>query len=370
MKLTNFCRLNHKITAVKQLFTVLLFFVAITIIQAQKPGAMRDISEPESSEADALCGPLKMVTICTAHLDSIELFYVKGMGMQLTGPYALTKEQEKMQKRLFDINGNYKLYLLERKNVPENIKIRVLLVSKNNPLIHKSYNAREMGPFTLGFPNANQEKLDKELRELGFSTMAPMQAAMLSKPDGTKYKYLETIYKAPEFVHVVGIERGNGMPQLAPYDSATLKGGPGYSAQIVTGISNPMIQFYTYVLGWEMRRDNEWKTGEGSALGIEAGVPFRFSILYAKGARSGHILLMDFADGKKIDTYAPPQIPNRGIGMYSFETKSIEEVAERAKEKRLRILQAPIVHEDAVLGKVKAMTLVAPNGVMVEIYQR
>ncbi|MBR2648826.1 MAG: hypothetical protein IKD55_08290 [Sediminibacterium sp.] len=354
----------------KKCLTGLLLFVITISLPAQKPGALRDISEPESSEADALCGPLKIITICTAYLDSLELFYVKGMGMQLSGPFSLTKEQEKMQKRLFDINGNYKLYLLERKNVPENIKIRVLLVSKNNPLIHKSYNAREMGPFTLGFPNANQEKLDKELRALGFTTMAPMQAAMLSKPDGTKYKYLETIYKAPEFVHIVGIERGNGMPQLAPYDSATLKGGPGYSAQIVTGMSNPMIQFYTYVLGWEMRRDNEWKTGEGSALGIEAGIPFRFSILYAKGARSGHILLMDFTDGKKIESNTPAQIPNRGIGMYSFETKNIQEVLERAKEKKLRVLQNPIIHEDAILGKVTAMTLLAPNGVMVEIYQK
>ena len=178
---------------------MILFCITAQYLFAQNPYNVRDITDPVSSKADALCGPLHTVTICTAHLDSIELFYVKGMGMSLLGPFNLNKKEMRQQKELWDLPAmmDYSLYLLHRPTVSENIRIRVLVVNKRQPLIHKSYHSREMGPFTLGFPNAHQEKLDSVIRELGFTSMAPMQAAMLSKPDGTKYKYLETIYKAP-----------------------------------------------------------------------------------------------------------------------------------------------------------------------------
>lgn len=349
-----------------------LFYCFIQFGQAQSALHVKDITVPESSRADALCGPLHMVTMATGYLDSIELFYVKGMGMKLVGPISLTKKDKKQQKEMWDLASSfdYSLYLLQRPNVPENIQIRVVLVSKKIQPIHKSYNSREMGPFTLGFPNGNQEGLDSSLRSLGFSSMAPMQAAILSKPDGTKYKYLETIYKAPEFVHAVGIERGNGMPQLAPYDTVSLKGGPGYAAQIVTGISKSVLNFYTEVLGMEIRKDTEWRTGEGSALGIEPNIPFRFAIVYSKGATSGHLIFMDFKDNKKLSTNTAPKLPNRGIGMYSFETKSIRQVYNRAKDQGVRIIQTPIDYKDPIIGSCRLMTMIAPNGVMVEVFQR
>lgn len=353
---------------------ILLFFYCITVhcILAQNPYNVRDITDPVSSRADALCGPLHTVTITTAHLDSLELFYVKGMGMSLLGPFNLSKKEMRQQKELWDLPAmmDYSLYLLHRPTVSDNIRIRVLVVSKRQPLIHKTYNSREMGPFTLGFPNANQEKLDTLIRELGFTSMAPMQAAVLSKPDGTKYKYLETIYKAPDFVHVVGIERGNGMPQLAPYDPETSKGGPGYAAQIVTGMGKQVIKFYTDVLGMEIRKDTEWKTGEGSALGIEPNVPFRFAIVYSKGATSGYLLFMDFKDHIRYNSHASPRPPNRGIGMYSFETKNIRQVYNRAKEMDIRIIQKPNDYKDPMIGNCRIMTMVAPNGLMIEVFQK
>lgn len=350
---------------------MLTFLSIIYTISGQKPVSQQDITIPTSTKAEAICNQLHTVTICTSNLDSIKLFFAEGMGMELKGPIKTSSSQKKMLGQLWSIPAtiNWQLYLLHRPKAPENIQIRVLLLQKETPLIHTSYSAREMGPFTLGFPNANQEKLDSCLKKLGFTTMAPMQAAMLSKPDGNKYRYLETIYKAPDFIHAVGIERGNGMPQLAPYDSSTLKGGPGYSAQIVTGMSNEVIDFYTSVLGWEIRRDNEWTTSPGSALGIEAGVPFRFTILYAKGASSGHIILMDFKDNKKILANAAPQLPNRGIGMYSFFTKNILQVKQNATKQGIKIIKDITNINYPWLGQVKAMTLLAPNNVLIEVLQ-
>lgn len=372
MKLTIFPKLSSQILQkLKPSILLLVLVLVIYVATAQKPVSQQDITIPNSTKSDALCNQLHTVTICTSNIDSIRLFYVKGMGMELKGPIKQTANQKKSLRRLWSISpkADWELYILHRPTVPENIQLRVLHIKSITPLIHTTYNAREMGPFTLGFPNANQENLDSELKTLGFTTMAPMQAAMLNKPDGSKYKYLETIYKAPDFIHAVGIERGNGMAQLAPYDSSTLKGGPGYSAQIVTGLSNEVIQFYTDVLGWEIRRDNEWSTSAGSALGIEADVPFRFTILYAKGATSGHMILMDFKDNQKISSNAAPRIPNRGIGMYSFFTKNILQVKSNAIKSNIKIIQDIISINYPGLGQVKVITLLSPNNVLIEILQ-
>ncbi len=352
---------------------LLLFIGCLTVklISAQVPLYIKDITDPESRVADALCSPLHTVTICTSNLDSVKLFYVKGMGMTLVGPVSMGKKERNLQMELWDLPSalDYSVYLLHRPTVPENVKIRVVVLNKKSPLIHKNYNSREMGPFTLGFPNANEELLDSMLHGLGFSSMAPLQAAVLSKPDGSKYKYLETIYKAPDFIHVVGIERGNGMPQLSDYDAVTLKGGPGYAAQVVTGISKQVIKFYTEVLGMEIRKDTEWRTGEGSALGIEPNVPFRFTIVFSKGAKSGHLLFLDFKDNKRSIPNAAPRLPNRGIGMFSFSTKNIKTIYNRAKDAGVRIVMKPTDFKDPLVGNCKVMTMLAPNGLMIEVFQ-
>lgn len=344
----------------------------VNSIGAQIPVYVKDITDPESKVSDALCSPLHTVTICTANLDSVKLFYVKGMGMTLVGPIELTKKERQQQLEIWDLptSLDYKLYYLHRPNVPENIKLRLLVLGNKSPLVHKTYNSREMGPFTLGFPNANEERLDSIIHELGFSSMAPLQAAMLAKPDGSKYKYLETIYKAPDFIHAVGIERGNGMPQLSAYDPNSLLGGPGYAAQVVTGISKQVIKFYTEVLGMEIRKDTEWKTGEGSALGMESNIPFRFTIVYSKGAKSGHLLFLDFKDNKRLSPNAAPRLPNRGIGMFSFETKNIRSVYNRAKDAGAKIIVKPIDYKDPFNGNCRVMTLFAPNGLMIEVFQK
>ena len=229
------------------------------------------------------------------------------------------------------------------------------------------YGPLESGPFTIGFPNNQQEKLHEQLLLMGYTTLAPMQVSWLSKPDGSQYKYLETIYKGPEWLHAVGIERGNGMPPLSNIDSATGMGGPGYSAMNVTGASDTMLAFYTQVLGYELRRDQVWKTGNGSALGLPAGIPFRFSIAYAKGATSGHLLLLDFQQTNAVAGPHPPHLPNKGIGMYSFYTNKPEEVLQRAQHFGALVLSDSQSLSEPIVSKSRRILLLAPNQMYIEI---
>ncbi|MFN4976184.1 MAG: VOC family protein [Bacteroidota bacterium] len=352
----------------------LLFFYLLCFLSlpAQTVTTQRDLTEPLSSPTDALCGPIQIITICSNQPDSLITFFEKGWGMRRQGPLKLSRSQQKKLAVRWHLpqNASFQLIYFDRPAAPGTIAIRVIVFDQPMPLIRSSYGARELGPFTIGFPNAKQEEVHAKLQQMGYATLAPMQAAMLSKADGSKYKYLETIYKGPEWLHAVGIERGNGMPQLSNIDSSTGLGGPGYSAMNVTGMSDTIISFLTGILGYELRRDQVWTTSSGSALGMEAGIPFRFVIAYAKGATSGHFLLLDFKNMPSIASARPPHLPNAGIGMYSVETHQLDEVLARAVNAGIKIISPPGISADPVRGKYKSILLMAPNQVFIEVIEK
>lgn len=321
--------------------------------------------------ATGLCGGLHTATIATVDLVQYIKFYVEAMEMTLEGPLPINKDTKKKQRLLWDIPDhiNWDTYHLHRPEVPGLIQIRLLVLHQPTPSIHKSYSSREVGPFSLGFPNGDQYGLDKELKDRGFDTMAPIQVGTIELPTGQSYRYIETIYKAPDFLHAVGIERMDGMPPLSPIDERTKKGGPGYSAMVVPE-SDKMLSFLTEVLDMELRADRIWEASPDGALGIPAGVPFRFALVYAKGTAKNHLLFLDYKDDIFEEIEVPPRIPNRGLGMWTFETQNIEEVFERAMTNKVTIIQESTVYEDPILGKVKVMTMLAPNGFLIEVFQK
>lgn len=372
MKLTNFCRFSDYFN----LFCrglVLVGMLGITpLVFAQNQVAQRDLTDPASSVADAVAGPVEIITLCTNQPDSLELFFVKGWGMRKSGPFNLPPKQCKQLAAKWQIPDSltFQITYYDRPGAPGNCKLRVISFTKKVPSIRSQYGPAENGPFTLGFPNVQQEKLHGYLQSMGYQTLAPLQAAMLNKPDGTQYKYLETIYKGPEWLHAVGIERGNGMAPLSEVDPESGLGGPGYSALNVTGMSDTVLAFFVRVLGYEIRRDQVWKTGEGSALGLPAGIPFRFSIAYAKGAKSGHLLFLDFQSTQPLNSAQPPHIPNAGIGMYSFRTSRFDEVLSNALSSGVPILSQPGYITDPVLGKYRSVVMLAPNQVYIEVIEQ
>jgi len=372
MKLTIFQLSYIKFQRFYRVSSLFIFLCCLGSLEAQTIVTNRDLTEPLSSSADALCGPVEIITLCTHEPDSLAVFFEQGWGLRKQGPFRLSKNERKKLALHWNLpaDAGFQCMYFDRPNAPGTILIRVLVFDKKMPMIRSDYGPTENGPFTIGFPNARQEEMHKKLSAMGYSTLAPLQAAMLNKPDGSQYKYLETIYKGPEWLLAVGIERGNGMPQLSNIDSATGLGGPGYSAMNVTGMSDSVIGFLINVLGYELRRDQVWTTGKGSALGVPAGIPFRFAIAYAKGAKSGHLILMDFQKNKPVSPANPPHLPYRGIGMYSVSTQQLDEVLSRAIQAGIHIVAGPGKCKDPVIGSYKNIVLMAPNQVYIEVMER
>ena len=325
-----------------------------------------DALAPKSKAADALTQQLYSVAIATTSLDENLLFYRDGMGLSVR-EVSVDRKTKRLQRRLWGIprDIDWSLYILDRTGVPTSIKIRLMVLNKPTPMIHRSWNSLELGPFSLGFPNTRQEMLDKRIRRLGFGSQAPLQNYKVNRPNGTKYNVYETIFNGPDFVKGVGIFRGDGMNQLSPVDKNGM-GGPGYSAQIVDN-SDDIIDFYVNVLGMELRADRVWTTS--GALGAPPGTKYRFALIYAKGSTHGHLLFVDYKNAKPIDPKVKPRLPNRGLGMWTFPVRDLDEVHKRAVAGKVNIIHKPVEYTSPLLGRKRVMTMLAPNGYLVELFE-
>ncbi len=339
----------------------------------QKPagGAPVDPLAPKTSAESARIGMLHTATICTNDLAAHLRLFRDGLGLRVAGPLTVSARARAAQNALWGMTPaeRWSLYVLDRPAAPDTVRIRLLVFDSPAPGLRQTWDPREPGPFTLGFPTANLPALDATLRHLGFESLAPMEQSRIARPDGTTYGMLESVFKGPDRVHVVGVSRLDGMPQLGGIDPATGHGGPAYSAQVVVD-SAAIIRFYCDVLGLELRSDREWKTGPTSAIGLPAGTPFRFALLYAPGATTGQLLIMDFRALTAAASGVAPRPPARGLGMYTFPVRRLDDTAARLRAAGYSVVSPPVTLDTPDLSRQRLMTVLAPNNVLVELFER
>lgn len=331
-----------------------------------------DALAPKTTGEDRPIHPLHTVTLCTADLDGTLRFYRDGLGLTARGPIELDEATRAAQRELWQIPAEigWDLYILERPAADDTIQVRVLLLDRETPLIHASWDSRELGPFSMGFPTLELIPWDEELRAMGYESMLPLTQYQVPRADETMYGIHETIFKAPDFVHAVGISRRDGMPQLGPVDPETGRGGPAYSAQMVEN-SEEVIGFYTDVLGLELRSDRRFKSGGSKgALGVPDGTYFRFAILYAEGARTKQLLFVDYEGDLALPgPGVPPRPPHRGLAMWTFPVRDLDEMLGRLTEAGIEPVAGPVETTSPTLGHHRALTVLAPNGFLVELFQ-
>ena len=241
--------------------------------------------------------------------------------------------------------------------------------SSSSSPIHQSWNALELGPFSIGFPNLDQTTLDQKMRKAGFQGLNKMEVYPLQRSDGTEYTIKETIFNGPNFIHAVGIERCDGMPPLGDVDPQTGMGGPAYSAQIIRNTEASLL-FYTQILGLELRAGWVWESaGTDGALNVPDGTTFKFSLVYAPGARSGHLLFVEYLNQPVINPTSPPRLPSLGMGMWSFEVKNLTDLLTRASQAQYPLFRSPLNYKHPLLGPIQSALFHDPDGFLIEVYQ-
>lgn len=328
--------------------------------------AQADHLAPKATTEPALAGPLHTVTLITPDLAAVDKMYRDGLGLERSGPFDIDPPVRAQLATLWGLPVDlmWQIYLFRRRAVAAATQLRVIVTNRPTPPIRQSWNRQEPGPYGMGFPNTDVESWDRHVLGLGFTRATDeIERFPLKTSDGLAYDVKEATFNGPEFLRSIAISRGGGLAQVGGVDPATGRGGPAYATQVLRDDAmDAVIGFFTGVLDYEVRSDRIWRAYE---------IPFRFATVHAKGSDTGHVALASYApEHIAPGTGHAPRPPNRGMAMWSFPVTSLAEVERRAKTKGVNRQAGPVTVDVPDLGARRAATYLAPNGFLVEVFER
>ncbi len=332
--------------------------------QSAPAAPSNDLLDPIAGATGANAGPLSGALIVTRDLDNLRRIYVDGVGMTLEGPLRASRAATDAQRRLWRMPAGmtWQTWLLTRPATPDAIRVLIIVPDVDTPVMRRSHEREETGPYALGFPMRDVRAVDPRVTALGFRrTLPEVNEYPLKMRDGTEYPVTEASYEIADNARIVLLQRGGGLKPNGSIDPATGLGGPGYSSLIVEDAA-AMERFFTEVLDFERRTSREWTVFSPR---------FRYVTLHAKGAITGNLGLVEYdpAD-RKPSTGVVPRPPNRGLAGWSFPVRSLDAVLQRADAQRVTRVAGPMAIDDPRFGKVRIATVLAPNGLLIELFER
>ncbi len=326
---------------------------------------------PGKGQGDALVGPLAAVTLVTGDMEGSRRFLCDLMGLESAlGP--IPEQTRASLSRLWGLQGagGWEHALYRQPDSPDMPFLRVVGVTGKHPAVRPGMNALLEGGLAVGFACADMAALIAKGESLGFGTVAGVTRIPLHRPDGSPYEALETHLRAPDDVYVLGVGRPSDLTPICPIPAGSLAGGPAYSSQVINN-GQASLDFYTEVLGYEVRRDIRLPSEgpAGGLLGVPPGSEMRFLQVFAPGAVSRYLVFLDWFDAG-MDAVAASRPPNRGMVMWSFRTRDLDAVLGRAGRFGTEPLcGAEVVDARPVAGVTRRATLAAPNGFAIELVE-
>ncbi|MEO9468002.1 VOC family protein [Parasphingorhabdus sp.] len=326
-----------------------------------------DIFVPESSPEDAIVGPLHTVTYVTCDKDRVEEIFRKGYGLDSSG-WTEPSSAAVGAYLGFDEDTTWQSCVFFKSGEGANVQIRVIALEEETPLVRPAYDGLYAGGATMSFPINDLYAHEKHMASIGVESTIGVKEMEFTSPTGETYVSAEIVYKAPDYVFVMGVVRPDIFIPVGPVDPATGLGGSAYSARCITA-GDETVAFFQDVLGFEIRRDVEFTVGEKSALLMPEGTTERFIQAFAPGSATGYLVLMDHQEATKSSpapSYGPP---NRGIAMWSFATSDIDNVQKRATDAGIEVVCRAEEYHSPHLSNGRSLILRDPDGFLIEIFE-
>lgn len=329
-----------------------------------------DIFIPKSSPSDAIVGPLHTVTYVTADKAGLERIFREGYGLDASQWMTSSPDALKTLNPYFGFeeDDTWEVCAFKKSGEGANIQVRVIYVHRETPLVRPAHEGLYTGGATLSFPINDLRAHEKVMAGIGVESTIGVKEMEFTSPAGETYISAEIVYKAPDNIFVMGVTRPSIFVPTGPVDPETGMGGPSYSARCVSE-GDKTVEFFRDVLGYEIRRDVEFEVGEKSAINMPQGTKERFVQGFAPGADTGYVVLMDHGDATKHSPAPGFGPPNRGIGVWSFPARDVDEVHRRAVDAGVDILHAPARVQSPFLPDVKTLLMKDPDGFVVEVFE-
>ena len=328
-----------------------------------------DPMAPRAGAAPTLCGPLERVTFLTRDATSAAEFLTRAMRLRRVHDVERSGADAQSDCGLWGLPAAaaWRELLFAAEGVHRGVTVRVIVMAGGD-LIRPNMESRLTGGLSIGFPAASLEATLERFTALGIDSTAGIVPLTITRPDGSSYVSGEILFRGPEQIYMLVVGRPADMTPVGPIDPTTGMGGPAYSALVVPDAARE-IEFFREVLGWEARQDIVLTTsGPAGGLGLDAGTQFRFVQLFAPGATTAYLCLLDMMAVARANPVAP-RLPNRGLVMWSFSTAAFDQVEQRVREASTISGLASQPRFSGVAGQ-RRLTVLSPAGLMIEITER
>ncbi len=330
----------------------------------------QDIFIPTSKPEDARVDQLHTVTYVTSEKDSIERAFRDGYGLEWSGWQTPAADELAQLNTYFGFpeGAVWEMCLFHKSGEGQNIQVRVIHRAEETDQVRPEYDGLLTGGATLSFPKEDLYAHEKVMKAAGFDSTIGVKEMEFESPTGEVYVSAEIIYFGPENTYLLAVKRPDIFVPVGPMDKETGIGGAAYSARCVAN-ADEVSAFLGDVMGYEIRRDVVFPIGEKSALLLPEGAEERFIQAFAPGSSTAYLVIMDHKENNHISPAPTQGPPSRGLVMWSFRSKNIDDIHKRAVAANIDVLQAPADAASPFLGSRRTLVLIDPDGFPIEIFE-
>ncbi len=345
----------------------------------EKDGSDPGRTSAATGHSPGIAGPLRMVTHVTGDLEACLRFYTGVLQLRELPSVGTAEELQALyaaQAQLWALQpgSRWRTVHLMSPGLAGIPVLRVLAFDQPGPLIRPGFDVRLEGGVSVGFAIRDLALAERAAEEQGFTLAAHATSVPIHRSDGSSYLVTESVFRAPDEVYAFGIARSAPLPPVGPIAPGFNVGGPSYSSMVARG-SQAVVDFLVQVLDFHVVRDYVMQGEEPEyVLGLPAGSRMRFVQLYARGASSGYVVLVDFLD-RGLPNPVPLGPPSRGVAAWAFRVRDLEGVLERvlgfaaARPGGAAGVVAGPVRVPMPFGVRRLASIRAPNGFLIELIE-
>jgi catechol 2,3-dioxygenase-like lactoylglutathione lyase family enzyme len=303
-------------------------------------------------------GPIDRVFISVSNLDTSLALYRDWAGMKVVAKEDLSPGEI---QQLFKLPARTEAHAVLLANETQTTLLELIEFRPHSGIpIRQKTNEWDYGIYDIAFSVEGLAAIYRELTSRGFGFVSP---PVTYNPFGAKVR--EAILLGPDNVHAAHIERVPEPDVALPARYLRMAD----SAQLVESVDEA-IAFYGDILELAVLTKQRLPTGMvDEILGVPKQTDATMVFMNKKGASAPVVEFLELSvKGKSLAAIARP--PNLGVFMLSFQVDNLDSTLEMVNERGYRVLSGPVHFSTPVHGKVRAVTVEAPAGVMVELFDK
>lgn len=298
------------------------------------------------------------VFISVSNLEYSLAFYRDWIGMKVVAEQTLEPDET---QRLWNLPEGTKARAVFLKNELQSTLLELIQFEPHSGrTIRQRAKPWDYGIFDIAFLVEGIDKIYYDLIGKGFTFISP---PIPYQPNWVPHAVKEAILIGPDNVPIAHIERMTS----EQYESQGNYIKLADTAQIVDSMSD-VVRFYGDILGLDLLSELTLPKGlVDDVLTLPPGTEAKIAFFNKENA-----LLVEFLEfslkGESLASIARP--PNLGLFMISFEVDNLSSLMETLAKGGIAILSTPIELHTKLHGKMRAVTVEGPSGVMLELFER